>query len=56
MVTIKPSTSLHAEVTAQESGPGVVTARETRDGVAWLVVEFPGYGTVILPAADFDEV
>lgn len=32
---------------------GEVVAHETRDGVAWVVVEFPGYGTVTLPADQF---
>lgn len=66
MVTLKTSSPLHAEVMRHatevvltENGDvpeGVVVARETRNGDAWLVVEFPGYGTVILPATDFDEV
>jgi hypothetical protein len=34
---------------------GTAVAQEHRDGSAWLVVEFPGYGTVILPAGDFTE-
>lgn len=56
MVSLKPSSALYAEVTARATGPGVVQARELRDGVAWLAVEFPGYGTVILEATEFDEV
>lgn len=55
LVTVKPSSKLHAEVLKHCSEPGVVVARELRDGEPWLVVEFPGYGTVILPAAEFDE-
>lgn len=55
-VTIKPSALQHAEVVALATGPGDVRAEELRDGVPWLVVEFPGYGTVILPADQFDEV
>lgn len=55
IVTVKPSNPLHAEVGKHCTEPGVVVARELRDSVPWLVVEFPGYGTVILPAAEFDE-
>lgn len=33
---------------------GEAVAHETRDGVAWLVVEFPNYGTVTLPADQFE--
>lgn len=33
---------------------GEASAHETRDGVAWLVVEFSGYGTVTLPADQFE--
>ena len=33
---------------------GQVMATEERDGVAWLNVEFPGYGTVIAPADQFE--
>lgn len=32
---------------------GTVTANETRDGVAWIVAEFEGYGTVCLPESLF---
>ena len=35
---------------------GMVVARETRDGVPWLVAEFPDYGTVCLPIMAFEEV
>lgn len=54
LVTLKPC-PLRDEVAKLTLEPGVVVARELRDGVSWLVVEFPGYGTVILPAAEFDE-
>jgi hypothetical protein len=35
---------------------GMVVARETRDGVPWLVAEFLDYGTVCLPIMAFKEV
>jgi hypothetical protein len=53
--TLNSDSPLDAEVNAMATGPGDIRARETRDGDAWLVVEFPGYGTVILPAGDFTE-
>ncbi len=55
LVTIRPSAPQHDEVVTLATGPGEVRAEELRDGVPWLVVEFPGYGTAILPAAEFDE-
>ena len=33
---------------------GEVCAIEERDAEAWLVIDFTGYGTVILPAIEFD--
>jgi hypothetical protein len=44
----------HALFEALGDLDGEVVAHETRDGVAWLVVEFPGYGTVTLPADQFE--
>ena len=53
--TLNSDSPLFSEVDAMATGPGEIRARETRDGIAWLVVEFPGYGTVILPATEFTE-
>lgn len=53
MATIKDSNPLFS---ALQNTQGTIVARESRDTVVWLVVEFPGYGSVTLPASEFNEV
>ena len=48
---LKPTYPLREAIGDED---GTVTAEETRDGVAWLNVEFASYGTVIAPADQFE--